>query len=341
MDKKKKSGKVTVFDIAKELKISASTVSRSLNDHDNISKKTKRRVITMAKKMGYGMGTQYKEAKSISKLIALIIPSLESTFYIEYAKHLRLYLKQFEYSIVIFTSENKHLEEKRIAEQLTQFKLASAVVALTSESEDARYFKVLDEYNIPWIMFNQVDYQSNKTTICVDNYKATKRAISHFVGNGYKKIAHLAGHPNSSKYSEIVEGYKSALFENNLEFNSDYIIYSDLTIEDVNESMFRLLSLENPPNAIFIANSRAAIEVHHFLSKNNINIPSEVAIVSFGYDRALKYTSPSISHIQRPIKLLARKTSEIIIDALIHNIIDKKSIVLDAKFIIGKSSLSI
>ena len=340
MPREKKTGKVTVFDIAEALKVSASTVSRSLNDHPNISKKTKKKVFTMAKKMGYGMGLKYKEAKSIRKLIALVIPSLESSFYIEYAKYLQNYLDLFDYNLVIFSTNNNDKEESKIAEQLTQFKLVGAIISLSNSSEGADSFKVLDEYNIPWIMFDQVDYSFNKLTITTDNVLASKKAVSHLLGNGYKRIAHLAGHPNSSKYSEIVEGYKLALTENDIDFNSDYLIYSDLTKEDIAESLHRLLTLDVPPNAIFIASSDATIEVHHFLKNNSIQIPNDIAIVSYGFEKSLKYTTPSISHVQIPVRELAQKTSDSLINLLRKEHNKSTLISISAKFIIGKSSMS-
>ncbi len=341
MSKEKKTGKVTVFDIAEALKISASTVSRSLNDHPNISKKTKKRVFTMAKKLGYGMGLKYKEAKSVRKLIALVIPSLESSFYVEYTKYLQFFLDQFDYNLVIFSTNNQQLQEKKIAEQLTQFKLAAVIISLSNNSEDASSFKILDEYNIPWILFDQVDYQTKRTLITIENARIANRATSHLIGNGYTRVAHLAGHPNSSRYSEVVVGYKQALAENGIEFEKDYLIYSDLTKEDVSESMFRLLSLENPPNAILVGSSDATLEVHHFLNTHNIEIPKEIAIVSYGFETALKYSSPSISHVQLPIRQLAQKTSETIVDMLR----DKNTIIsthkIEAKFIIRKSSFTL
>ena len=340
MPKDKKLGKVTVFDIAEVLNISASTVSRSLNNHPNISKKTKKKVFTMAKKMGYGMGLKYKEAKSTRNLVALVIPSLESPFYIEYAKQLQHHLDLFNYNLVIFSTNNQYAEEKKIAEQLTQFKLAGAIIALSNSSEDARSFKVLDEYNIPWIMFDQVDYLIGKYCITTDNKGVTQRAVNHLIGNGFKRIAHLAGHPNSSKFSEIVDGYKSALIENNISFNNDYLIYSDLTKEDATEGVHRLLSLDNPPNAIIIASSDATVEVLQFLKNNSIDVPKDIALVSYGFEKALKYTSPSISHVQIPEKQLAQKTSDVLISMIRNEKVSDTSAMLSPKFIIRKSSLN-
>ena len=341
MSKEKNKGKITVFDIAEALNVSASTVSRSLNDHPNISKKTKKKVFTMAKKMGYGMGLKYKEAKSIRKLVALVIPSLESNFYIEYSQHLQHYLDLFDYNLVIFSTNNNSSEEKKIAEQLTQFKLAGAIISLTNNSQGAKSFKVLDEYNIPWVMFDQVDNNINKKIIVADSFSGTVRAVSHLIGNGYKRVAHLAGHPSSSKFSEIVKGYKTALLDNKIEFNKDYLIYSDLTKEDVTESLHRLLTLDIPPSAILVGSSDATVEVHHFLKNNQIEIPKDIALISYGFEKSLKYTSPSISHIQIPVKQFAQKTSEIIIGIIRNDKIKETYFLLDTKFIIRKSSLNI
>jgi len=341
MSKEKKLGKITVFDIAEALNISASTVSRSLNDHPNISKKTKKKVFTMAKKMGYGMGLKYKEAKSVRKLVALVIPSLEFSFYIEYSQYLQHYLDLFDYNLVIFSTNNNSSEEKKIAEQLTQFKLAGAIISLTNSSANAKSFKALDEYNVPWILFDQVDYKIGSKCIVSSNFAGASRAVNHLIGNGYKRIAHLAGHPNSSKFSEIVQGYKSALSDNRIDFNTDYLIYSDLTKEDVTESLHRLLTLDNPPNAILVGSSDATVEVHQFLKNNNIEIPRDIALISFGFEKSLKYTSPSISHVQVPVKQLAQKTSDVLISIIRNEIIKENSFLLDTKFIIRKSSLNI
>jgi len=341
MPKKDKSVKVTVFDIAKALNVSASTVSRSLNDHPNISKKTKKKVFTMAKKMGYGMGLKYKEAKSTTKLIALVIPNLESSLYIDYAKHLQYYLGLFDYNLVIFSTNNSSKEEKKIAEQLTQFNLAGAIICLSSSSEDASKFKSLDEYGIPWVMLDQVDYLYDKIVITTDNIAGSKRAVSHLLGNGYKRIAHLAGHPNSSKYGEIVEGYKLALREANIDFNPDYLIYSDLTKEDVTESLNRLLTLDVPPNAIFVASSEATFEVHQFLVNNSISIPSEIAIVSYGFEKSLRYTSPSISHVQIPVKQLSQQASDVLISLIRKEKLSERIFNIVPKFIIRRSSLNL
>jgi LacI family transcriptional regulator len=341
MPRKKKFGKVTVFDIAEALNISAATVSRSLNDHPNISNKTKKKVFTMAKKMGYGMGLKYKESKSVRKLIALVIPTLDSSFYIEYAKYLQHYLDLFEYNLVIFSTNDNFQKEKKIAEQLTQFKLAGAIVSLSSKSEGAKSFKVLDEYNIPWVMFDQVDNGISKISITTDNISASKRAVSHLIGNKFTRVALLAGHPNSSKFSEIVKGYKLALLENSIAYNNDFLIYSDLTKEDVEESLHRLLTLDVTPNAILVSSSDATVEVLQFLKNNSIQIPKDIAIVSYGFDKALKYVSPSVSHVQIAEKQLAQKTSDVLISLIRKEKLQESSFELAAKFIIRKSSLNI
>ena len=335
------SKKVSIYDLAKALGVSPATVSRSLNNNDNISKATKQRVFAMAKKMGYGRAFKYKEAKSVSKLIALVIPSIDSNLYVNLTKEMQRLFSKLEYNLVIFTTNNNYKEEVKIAQQITQLNPSAALVCLSDSSEDANSYKVLNDYNIPWLMFDQVDYSKSRTTISSNNIFSSKKVIDHLAMNGFKRIAHLAGHPNSNKYNEIVEGYIQGLKGNNIKYKPEYLIYSDLSKEDINESLYRLLSLEVVPNAIFVASAEATIEVLHFLNQNSIEIGKDIALVSYGFDKALKYNTPSISHIEINSADIAKSCVNNILMLIENDKTKARDIKVNSKFIIRKSTLNI
>lgn len=330
--------KVTIHDIAKVLGVSASTVSRALSDHPKISKQTKEKVFQVARDLGYQSGLQ--ASPSVRRnIVALVIPNQESSFMRETVRLLHQYMEPDGVQLLTFHTYESTAAEKRVVQELQSLNPAVVLVALANESSNAQHFAPLAAQGIPLSFFYRVDYAFAAPRVVIDNYEAAYKATKHLVDSGYRRIAHLAGPPSSSLYSEIVSGYKAALDDAGIEFRPDFLIHSDLTTGDAKECMNRLYGPGTQPNAIFASSNHAALEAIKYLRHSGIRVPNQVGVVSYGYNPAGAFFIPSISTIEQPAHDIAEDIVGLLRRLLKGESIGGQTVVKAAKLIVRSSSL--
>lgn len=329
--------KVTIANIADALSIATSTVSRALKNSPSISDAVKEKVWQMAKKMGYSNITVLNEPN----VVAVIVPELNNYFYSEVLWSLQKNINLENNPVAIFCSYSSFKTEKKIVSNIDANQVCCLIISQSMDATGCEHLRELELAGVKIIMFNRVDYGLECPKFVVDNYMDSYRAINHLILGGYKRIAFAAKHYDCKIYKERVQAYKDTLSKNEIEFDSELLMYSELTYNDTYEVITRFLNLHDIPDALILPNYLAAMQASYIAKIKNIKIPEQLAIFSFDEEPYSKFSNPSISGIERPLVEMGSA-----IAALVQKIIEKKKYnkekvtIFPSKLIIRASSLN-
>lgn len=304
-----KKTKVTIYDIAKELDISPSTVSRAISDSKLISTEMKEKVRSKAIKMGY-------ESRSFGanrgNTVAIIVPEINNFFYEQVIHAIQSELNN-KYLFAIYCSFNSFEIEKAIVSNLDAQQICTLVITQSMDATDSMHIARAEKRGISVIMFNRVDYNYNCPKFIIDNYMDSYLLTNHLVSSNYKRIAFAAKHHNCHIYKERIQSYKDVLKAYDITFNPNYLIYSELTYEDIVDVVQRFIYTSPSPDALILPGFSAALQAISITKKYNIDIPKSMAIVSFDEDPECKYSTPTITGIERPLSRIGKEIGKQII----------------------------
>lgn len=328
--------KVTIYDIADKLKISPSTVSRALAGNSLISAETRKRVITTAVEMNY----IDSKAMSNANTIAVIVPEIDNFFYSSVLSTIQHTIKN-KYLFSILCSFNSAKIEREIVSKLNPDQIRCLIISQSMDTEDSSHLSEVEKKGIPVILFNRVNYNYTSPKFLIDNYMDSFMLTNHLVSSGYRKIAFAAKHYNCPIYKERVQAYKDVLNKNNIVFNPDYLIYSELTLDDTYEVITRFINMEPRPDALILPNFVSALQATSITKINNISIPGEMAVVSFDEDPECKYSTPTITGIERPCTEIGTEIGKFALSVCDNQPYDRDTIkIFRSNLIIRGSSLS-
>ena len=300
------ANKITIADIARQLGIATSTVSRAINNHPNISENVKMRVWEVANKMGYGRNLNLQRANNI----VIIVPELYNQFYCSIIDAISTNIKSTNYNVGIHCSYNSHDKEVQIIDNLNTDELAFLIISRSMDSLNSKHLNQVANKGIPIIMFNRVDYDFRCPKFVIDNYMDGYLATNHLIKSGYKRIAFAAKHYNCNVYNERIRAYRDALEHAEIEFDNDLVIYSELTAEDIRKVIELFLSVVPPIDALLLPNFYAALEATRIAKNRNMSIPTQLGVLSFDEEIYSQLNTPSITTIERPLTKLGEAIAQ-------------------------------
>ena len=339
----KSNKEVTIYDVAKALNISASTVSRGLKDHPHIKKETKKNIVAKAKEMGY---QQNKFASNLrlkhTNTIGVVVPRLNSYFMATVIAGVEKITSLNGFGLIISQSQESWKKEIACVSTLFNSRVDGMLVSLAFDTKNLDHFNILLKKDVPVVFFDRVADCNGCISIVIDNYKAGYEATSHLIEQGCRRIVFFGGNLLRNVYSERFSGYKMALADNNIKFEEALIIISDMNGQAGSEIANRVLSMVPRPDGIFSSNDNSAVAAMVELEKAGLIIPDDIAIVGFNNEPICQVIKPNLTTVDYP----AREIGEIAATALINKIKNSQAanfttIVLKHNLVIRHSSVRV
>ncbi len=336
--------RVTIYDLAERLNVSPATISRGLNDHPSISKKTKEKIISIAKEYGYRTN---KFAANLSKqrsnTIGVIVPKLNSHFMSTVLAGIEKIANNIGYNLIISQSLESEEKEKMNAKTLYDSGVDALLVSLANETESYDHFTTFTDRKIPLLFFDRVNTHPNCPTIIIDNEAAGYEATEHLIQQGCKNIIHISGSLKRNVYAERLQGYKSALEKYGHTIKPQNVLELDLDPKYVDEVLVRLKNSEEKIDGIFVANDMFAVHCIKELKKEGYRIPEDIKIIGFNNDPVSEVISPNLSTIDYPGYKMGMLAGQSIIAHLNGsiNLQTANSIIVRHKLIIRESTKSL
>jgi len=342
MPKKSKHKEVTIYDIAKALEVSPSTVSRSLKNHPSISEATTKRVREQARKMGYRSNIFAKNLRrKRTNTIGVIIPKLNSHFMSSALAGMEQVANENGYNLIISQSFETAEKEASNVQTMFESRVDGLIVSLAYDTQDLSHFDQLIEKKIPLIFFDRVAEYHSATNIVIDNFKAGYKATTHLLDQGCRRIIHITGNRARNVYKDRLNGYKKALDNKDIAFNPDYVIENRLNDEDGIEAAKQILDMKPRPDAVFAANDVCAVSCMITLKEHGIANPDDIAVVGINNDPISRYVEPKLTTVNYHGEEMGKIVAMNLINHLKGDghIGMTQTIILNAELIIRGSSL--
>ncbi|AWM15367.1 LacI family transcriptional regulator [Flavobacterium sediminis] len=331
--------KVTIYDIAKELNITAATVSRALNNNPNISQATRELVLKTASKMNYEQNKLALALKSgKSNNVGVIVPRIDSNFFGSVIRGIEEELNPHGYHVIICQTDGLEEKEASNIEALLNSQVDGILIS-TSSSDITIFDRVLKK-EVPLIFFDRTKNIKKVSSVTINDFEAGYKATDHLIQTGCSKIAHFSGDLNIEIFKDRFLGYKQALLDNGIDYIEDYVIPTKSSIEAGKSNILKLLNLENPPHAVFSSSDFAALGAIKELRKLNIRIPENFSVVGFSNEPFTRFMELPITTIDQFPLEMGKHTAKVFLEQINNNSktrIEKK-VVLDPELIIRKSS---
>jgi LacI family transcriptional regulator len=298
-----KTSQVTIKDIARELNISPSTVSRALKDHPDISKETKQAVAALAQKLDYlPNSVALSLRKSKTNTIGVIVPQIVHHFFSSAISGVEDIAYKKGYNVIICQSNESYEREVKDTMALFASRVDGLLVSLSSETKEYDHFRTLHRKGVPLVFFDRTCDELDTSMVMVDDFDGAYQATEHLIQIGCKRIAHLAGPENLSITRKRLGGYIKALEKYNIPIDPSLIVPSGLTIETGYKGAKYLLDYpkEKLPDAIFAVSDPVAIGSLNAIKERGLKVPEDIAIVGFSDEPVTSMIEPALSTIAQP-----------------------------------------
>jgi LacI family transcriptional regulator len=309
--------KVTILDIARELNITAATVSRALNDHPGIRESTKQAVRETATRLNY---KHNKIASALrlgkSNIIGVIIPSAEINFFGSVVHGIEKVAAENNYTVLIYQSNELYEFEKKGVQTFLQSRVDGVLASISKETINLDHYSEIRNRGIPLVLFDRTDDKLGVSSVVVDDYAGAFQATSHLIEQGCRKVAHIAGQQHVNIFNLRLKGYIEALNVHNIPLNEDLIVYGKVSIESGRECMKQLLAGPVAPDAIFAVEDFTALGAIQAIKAAGLRIPEDIAIIGFANEAFGEYLTPSLSTVNQQTVTMGEEAARLLFEGL-------------------------
>ncbi|WEK20239.1 MAG: LacI family DNA-binding transcriptional regulator [Candidatus Pedobacter colombiensis] len=312
-----KQQQITIKDIALEVGMSTSTVSRALSDHEHISEETKARVNEAVQKLGYrynALAAALRNSKS--NTIGLIVPRISMFFQAAVITAIQNTLHKYGYSVIICQSNEDPEQEKKLVNLLHGSRVEGIIVSCSIKTEDFTHFDNSLQGEIPIIFYDRVPNNYPAHKIKGDEYHGAYLSTLHLIEQGCKRIAHIGGPLSCNQYQERFDGYKDALKKGNVPFENDLAFFHELNKENALHTCAHIFDQEVVPDGIFASNDTTALAIVEFAKKRNIAVPDSLKVVGYSNDNRTDISFPTITSIEQFPHEMGEQAANLMMDLI-------------------------
>ncbi|HMT73956.1 MAG TPA: LacI family DNA-binding transcriptional regulator [Chitinophagaceae bacterium] len=308
----------TIKEIAQQLKVSVSTVSRALANHPRIGIGTRERVQKLAKEIGYEPNKQaifFKQKRTF--IIGVVLPFIREEFFSQAICGIETGALLHNYTILFGQSYDEMETEMKVVEVMKNQRVDGLIISLSKNTSKYAHLEVYKKHKIPVVYFDRVPPLTNINKVCCDIFKGTVEIVNWLYKSGCRRIALINGPEKMSASTDRLKGYMSGIIKQKLKIDMQLVEITDFSKESTYTAMGKLLSLKSPPDAIISFNDYVHMDAVQYAKQKKIKINKDILFASYANLPITDYTSfpPKISLEQYPY-LQGEKAMELMINIL-------------------------
>lgn len=309
-----KSGKTTIHDIARELGLNASTVSRGLHDNPAVSTKTRELIHATARRMNYRpnhMAAALRRGRS--EMLGVIVPAIDRYFFASVIRGIEEAADAAGFRVMVCQSFDSFAREQQMVDVLQQLRADAIMISSAKDAAyDPDFYRQLIAAGTTIQFFDHAPSGLDAPSVVINDYKGAYDATRHLVNTGRSRIAHLHGPLHVDIYEQRYKGYLAAMKDAGLQVPSGYLVQIGDHFDTGRDAFEQLWSLDERPDAIFSASDYSAIGCCKQANDLGVDIPRELAIVGFANEPFTEFLTPALSSVDQQTnrmgKLVARRT---------------------------------
>lgn len=336
---------ITLKKIAEQLGLSISTVSKALKGYPDVSQKTKDRVLNLVTELNYVPNSSAVSLRSQrTNTIGVIIPETVHDFFSCVIKGILEEADKKKYNVILVQSNEDYEIEKKQVDLLLNKGVDGILISLSNTTVRLDHLEKIRDQGIPLILFDKIAKNIDCSKVKVDDRNAAYEAVSYLIEKGYKRIAHFRGGLVPQNSVDRFLGYKKALIDHNIEFDSSlvYICDNNSDFKDgYNNAEKMIQDHGDNVDAIFTVTDLLAIGAIDYLNANDIKIPERIALIGFSNWFMSSVITPSLSSVEQHGFEIGKKSTQIVlheIDCKNKGIpVEPQQIIIETKLIIRNS----
>ncbi len=309
---------ITIKDLARELNISPSTISRALKDHPDISPETKKVVKALAEKLNYRPNLLAQGLRnSKTNTIGVIIPEFIHFFFSTIVSGIEDVAYSKGYNVILCQSAETYEREVTDTRALWNSRVDGMLVSISKETTKYDHFKELLNEGLPMVFFDRVTNELGASQVIVDDYLGAFNAVEHLISKGCKKIVHLAGPKNLEISKNRLNGYKDCLEKYNIKFDEELVVRCPKgTYEESKRFTSILLNNIKGIDGVFGCNDMAALGAILAVKEKGVKIPEEIKIIGFSDWQLSNLIEPRLSTVSQAGFEMGQAAATILIEEI-------------------------
>lgn len=322
---------ITIKEIAKELNLSTSTVSRALANDKNIRKETKEKVLVLAGKLGYKPNPVALNLKyGRTNTIGVIVPEMITPFAAEVIEGIQKILYAKGAKVIIAQSNENPETEADNLRLMEMFRVDGIIVSLCHQQANEQEYTRIESEGTPIVFYDRVPAKADVTKVIVDDYSKSFFMTENLIRKGRKRIAYLQGPSYIHNAAERARGYKDALAKFRIPYDHELVIKTGVTLEKGKEAAGLLINKGISFDAIYAFTDTLAIGAMNYIVGLGHKVPEEVSIAGFSGTVLSTIVTPQLTTVEQPLQQMGQIAAELILEKISNPSAGNKTIILDA-----------
>ena len=307
----------TIKDIAQQLNLSKSTVSRALRDSAEIGTETKKKVIELAQQLDYNPNpVALSLLRKQTNDIGVIVPEIANPFFSIVIAGIEDVAFAEGYHVVIHQSHDDYQREVLCVKHIYNRRKDGLLVAVAANTHDYSHFKNLHERGFPIVFFDRICEEIQTHQVSVDDFEGAYKATEHLINQGCTNIGHLSGPAHLLISRRRLHGYRAALLDYGLPIDDALVVPADYNVNSGLEATKRLLATGLKPDGIFACSDNIAIGCHAAIREAGLAMPQDIALVGFSDLPMSALLTPPLSSVAQPSFEMGRLAAELLINLI-------------------------
>jgi len=315
MSKPLKNTRVTIYDVAAQAGVSYATVSRVLNNDPHVKAETAERVRQAMDRMSYVIDRNARSlAGGHSHVIGVLVPDLGTGYIGEIMRGIDAELDLAQYDLMLYTTHRREAKETRYVSTITQGMADGLLIVLPRNPSS--FIQILRQHYFPYVL---IDYQGTNEqdhAVGATNWQGAYNATEYLIKLGHTRIGFITGSMDLGCARDRLAGFQAALRTHHLSADPQLVYEGDFHQPEGYAGGNALLSLPNPPTAIFASNDVMAMGVMDAARSHDLRIPDDVSVLGFDDIPQVQNVRPALTTVRQPLEKMGRVATQMLLDLL-------------------------
>ena len=303
-------------DIAHQLGINVSTVSRALRGLDGVSPKLKKRIEQLAEEGGYrpnpfAVSLRYDTTRTIG----IIVPDVAFNHYAQIVKRIEAEARNAGYMSIITDTDDSYENEVNCVDMLVNMHVEGIIICPSQNTTDFSHLQHLRQLHIPVVLFDRVP-NIDISSVMINDVASARYATNCLLDSGAKRIAFLGGLNQVKQTADRKHGYLEALREHEIPIRTELVKCHHISFNSGLSDTIELLRLPEPPDGILATHGLLAIAAHQAVTSQGLRIPEDVSIIAYMSDWVSEMSNPRISFIKQNLREIGIKAFRLLLEQI-------------------------
>jgi len=314
----KANKRLSIADLAKELGLSVSTISRALNNATDVSEATKAQVWELARKLNFQPNTLAAALRSgRTHMLGVIVPHINGAFFPEVVHGIEAVASKAGYNVMICQSNEDVAQEKKHIDALLKAQIDGVLVSMSNTTTTFEHFEKVRGKGIPLVFFDRMPDLPQVCGVTLDDYRGAYQVMEHLLSQGRRRIAHLAGPQLINTTFNRHRAYRDALLAHGLPYDEELVVpMQGSTLPDGVAAMQQLLQLPQRPDAVFSAYDFPAGGALQVLEAAGLRVPEDVALAGFSNEPFTTMIKPQLTSVDQRAQQMGETAVQLLLQVM-------------------------